>query len=181
MQLATPGLSVGLIQHTHLRNAAPLKSKCRPSRTAQAAATHTTYPSLYIAKFPLVGLEIVENLPPLFSNRAALHTAVIIECSNDGTYWLFDFLPEDPTDPIILARVLSSLGVTGQARTRQLNKLPRQRCSLAGTSKYRCVDAIERARKVQEQWNNSELKLFKRDCRHFVDALILELTATSPA
>jgi hypothetical protein len=174
MQLAAPGLSLGPIQPTNLRNAVHPNSKCRQTRAAQAAVITSTYPSLYIAKFPLAGFEIIENLPPLFSNRAALHVAVIIECSENGTYWLFDFLPENPTDPIIAARVLSNLGVPGQARTRQLKKLPRQRCSLAGTSKY--VDAIERARTVQEQWNNSELKLFKRDCRHFVDALVLELT-----
>lgn len=173
MQQAAPGRSLGLIRHTNLRNAA-YKSKFRPTRAAQTAATNNIYPSLYIAKFPLVGFEIIENLPPLFSDPAALHVAVIIECSKNGTYWLFDFLPENPTDPLIVARVLSNLEVPGQARTRQLNKLPRQRCSPAGTSKY--VDAIERAREMQKQWNNSELKLFKRDCRHFVEALVLELT-----
>jgi hypothetical protein len=155
-------------------NAGDLKNKNKLPRAAQFARENIIFPSLYIAKFPLVGFEMVENLPPIFSDPAALHVALIIECVENGI-WLFDFLPENPTNPLILARLLSNGGgVPGQARSRHLKTLPRQRCRAAGASVH--LNAVDRARAMGEKWDKSELKLFKRDCRHFVNALVSELT-----
>jgi hypothetical protein len=173
MRLTTPDCSLSSLRQINLRTAANQKFKKKLPRAAQTTATNSAYPSLYIAKFPLVGFEVVENLPPIFSDPAALHVALIIECNKNGAVWLFDYLPENPTDPLVMARIVANVGVPGRARSQQLTKLPTLRCSLRGSAK--CEDAIERAREVQEKWDKSELKLFARDCRHFVDELLLEL------
>lgn len=173
MQLTAAERSLGPLRHINHRQCHPPRITIKPTRAAQTPATESTYPSLYIAKFPLIGFEMIENLPPIFSGPAALHVAVIIVCAIEGRPVLFDFLPENPTDPLITARILSNLGVPGQARSRQLKELPRQRCTAAGISGH--LNALERAREMQRMWDKSELKLFKRDCRHFVDALLLEL------
>lgn len=159
----------------------PLASASRhPDRTTTRASLRnpqgsTTMPSLYTAKFPLVGFEAIDGLPYPLADPAALHVALLIDCSENGI-WLFDFLPEDPTNPFVTSRLIAGQGVRAHARSRQLSDLPRRRQSV-GESRHR--DAIDRAIALQQQWDGTELKLFHRDCRHFVDALLAELRQES--
>ena len=177
MRLAAPG---GFLRHTfpHCNStaAARQKNRIRQVHTKAVAVNQKEYPSLYIAKFPLEGFEAIENLPPVFSDPASLHVALIIDCSTKGV-WLFDYVPENATDPLTISRIVANIGVPGQARSRKLSRLPNERrCSPVGASNY-ADDTLERARAMQKEWDKSELKLFKRDCRHFVDELVLKLTA----
>ncbi len=173
MRLAAPGGS----PHCNSTATSRQKNRIRQVQTKAAAVNQKEYPSLYIAKFPLEGFEAIENLPPVFSDPASVHVALIIDCSTKGV-WLFDYLPENATDPLTIARIVANLnlGVPGQARSRKLSRLPNERrCSPVGASNY-ADDTLERARAMQKEWDKSELKLFKRDCRHFVDELVLKLT-----
>lgn len=144
---------------------------------------------LYVTRWPLAGLEGVDAaLPPALADPAALHEAVIVvERSGGGgadaageaaECWLFDFLPQNAADPAVLAMLLTGEGVPGQARARQLGggALPRRRRA-AGVAAG--SDAVARAAAVAAAWDGTELRLFRRDCRHFVAALLTELTDTA--
>ena len=142
----------------------------KPKATYRTPTSSCPLPSLYTARFPLIGFEAVDSLPML-ADPAALHVALVIDCSQNGV-WLFDFLPADPQNPLVLSKLISGGGVPGEARARKLRGLPPRR-HLIGESRQ--LNAVDKAAAVQEQWNGSELKLLQRDCRHFVDALIAEL------
>ena len=134
--------------------------------------SHST-PALYIAKFPLEGLELIENLPAALADEAALHEALLIE-HQQGCF-LFDFLPLNAKNPLVLAALVSGGCVTGEARKKELKSLPRRRLQRMDSASFE--HPIERATEFTETWNGTELQLFKRDCRDFTKALLLHMTA----
>ena len=134
--------------------------------------------TLYIVKFPLEGLELIENLPAALADKANLHEALLIEDPQQGCCFLFDFLPLNAKNPLVLAALVSGGRVTGEARKRELKTLPQRRLQKMGLASFEHPVAIERATEFTEDWNGTELQLFKRDCRDFTKALLLHLTTT---
>jgi hypothetical protein len=155
--------------------------RCRASGRAASA-------QLYVTRWPLAGLEAVDQaLPAALADPAALHEAVIVVERRDGAgggdaavaavdeCWLFDFLPQNATDPGVISRLLAGDGVPGQARARQLGRgaLPRRRRA-AGVAVR--PGAVARAKDMAAAWDGSELRLFRGDSRHFVEAVVGVLT-----
>jgi hypothetical protein len=153
-------------------------SKWHAQRTITQATHGVT--DVYLLQLPLVGLEQLDTrLPAPLAEIAALHLGICVSSKHydddaDGDddtngVFMFDYLPQNPTDPMVLAALLAFRAVPASAREIRLSGLPRQRCRKLGTSPH--ADALAKARTFQAQWDGTELKLLTRDCRHHVDSL----------
>jgi hypothetical protein len=158
---AVPGGGVGRAP------AAKAVARSRLTAGIKQNSTSTQACAVYVAKLPLVGLEALDALPALAAAPAALHEMVVLRTAGGDT-WAYDFVPENPTDPGTIARLLAGRAVRGVARTRQLRAVPARRCRLLGDAAH--DDALAVARSFQEAWGG-ELQLFRRDCRVHVAEL----------
>ena len=174
-----PPWVVGLPRTAHV---ARPKAPCRagPQRGAGPGA------SIYVLKLPLIGMEGLGALPQPLYGPAALHEAVVVQATaaEDGPPWMYDFVPQDATNPATIASLLAGRAVPSQARTQQLRALPARRggetCRLAGVTLCSYADALERAAAFQEGWRYG-LQLFKRDCRDHTRELVAALLSEGRA
>eukprot|EP00271_Cylindrocystis_brebissonii_P002414 TRINITY_DN13036_c0_g1_i1.p1 TRINITY_DN13036_c0_g1~~TRINITY_DN13036_c0_g1_i1.p1 ORF type:complete len:244 (-),score=7.70 TRINITY_DN13036_c0_g1_i1:706-1437(-) len=106
-------------------------------------------------------------LPPLFQ-----HSMVLLKKPSEERCVLFDFRPQDPTDPLVALRVLTGQPVPGSLRERNLEKLPNRRCWFIGTAR---AGGVEAARSFNSEWE-TDLQVFRHDCRHHTARLVESLT-----
>lgn len=143
-------------------------------RAQQRAVADSTRASVYLLKTPLEGMEALSLLPDPFHSTAALHVGVVLS-TTDGANWVFDFLPQQPTDPAVIVQLLSGGAVPAQARVRSLSALPRRRCEFQGATALPSYDALAVAHQFQQEWGELELQLFKLDCRDHARQLVAVL------
>lgn len=175
------------------RNVQHITPHCLPTTTTTTCydtSTMTTKLSVFTAKFPLIGLEITDNIP-LISNIAALHEAVVIADESAENVLLFDFLPEQPNNTAVLAALLSGNAVNAVARIKKLKKLQcyqhkngvdvdtplqHRRLVLVGQSTLeKNKELLKRAVQFQFEWSRYQLQLMKCDCRTHVQELVSHL------
>jgi len=143
------------------------------ARHRSADGLKPDFTSIFIVKMPLVGLEATAILPSPLSDAAAVHEAVAIDVTEGP--WLFDFLPREPRNPRIIARLLAGDSVPAMARVRQIRALPPSRlCFSVGACSLSEQEAVARAKEFQREWNR-DLQLFKMDCRHHTRELVAAL------
>lgn len=123
---------------------------------------------IYKATTPLIGWEGVEQMMgESFPSKLAVHEMVIVEAG--GKTAVYDFIPQNPGQFATILQLLSGNEVDGNARVRDISKVPTIRCELVGVAPMDCPHEV--AIRFQQDWPK-RLKLLSHDCRTHVAKLI---------
>lgn len=118
--------------NVHCPSSAParsraLKSPSRPIRCPTCAAA-----KVYVGKQPLAGFEgVAKLLWPAARPLLHLHSFVLLQTDDsdaEAGVWFLDFLPIDPTSPLVAAKLITGGAVPGRTRERQLPRLIHGAC-----------------------------------------------------
>ena len=129
---------------------------------------------LHLLRVPLAGWERIPLAP-------RLHTVLLAEGDGRGgdgrCVMAFDFLPADPTNPSVIARLLLSASVPGEMRMRELGGVPRQHCDSLSPSPLDFANVVDAAAEFNRSYDG-ELNLYRnKTCSTYCSKLALHLQA----
>lgn len=101
------------------------------------------------------------------------HFFTILQPTLRGPCVVFDFQPSNPEDVYTAVIALSGGIIPGIVLEREISRLPARKCWLI--SKTMAGRGIQDAVKFNDQWD-TQLQLWKHDCRHHTEALVEFLT-----
>ncbi|KAL2614119.1 hypothetical protein R1flu_025811 [Riccia fluitans] len=114
------------------------------------------------------------SLASALSSKGAIHFYTVVrQSSPTPSQFYFDFLPENPEDPLVAVGALLGQKVPGIVQERELRRLPTKSCWWIG--KTEGDKGLESVRKFNSRWDN-QLMLFRHDCRNYTEALVGHLT-----